>query len=179
MTTVTFFAAGNTNNALFFIRFDSRRLTPGGCFPQRSLYATNRVRIYNPGDFAEPFPPPLRSLLWPRRSSLGRAPQRAARPLIPGRARPAPARLHLLWRSRAYAFRADLQQKNKRLSIAKRLQTAYLGHKKRLLQETNFAAAPSNSNAIDKEQIHSDRETSSFFMSMKNKPSKKSAISTG
>ena len=53
------------------------------------------------GDFAEPFPPPLRASLWARRSALGRAPQGVAHPLTRGRARPAPARLHLLRRSRA------------------------------------------------------------------------------
>ena len=162
MAAVTFLVVGNTTSAAFFIRFDSRRSTPGGeipqnlprrrlrrlaltgfsrfcgnlalrtfqcsplrgsafqccaycsfCLqitPQRSLSATNRVQLIRSGDFAEPFPPPLRASLRARRSSLGRAPQRATRPLIPGRARPAPARLHLLWRSRAYAFRATLQK---------------------------------------------------------------------
>ena len=109
MTTVTSLVVGNTNGASFFVRCDSRRSTPGGCFPQRSLPETDRVRLDNAGDFAEPFPPPLRDLLWTRRSSLGRAPQRAARPLIPGRARPAPALRRLLWRLMAYASRAILQ----------------------------------------------------------------------
>jgi len=40
------------------------------------------------GDFAEPFPPPLRELLCPRRFSLRRAPQGVAHPLIRGRAKP-------------------------------------------------------------------------------------------
>ena len=37
------------------------------------------------GDFAEPFPPPLRGLLWSRRSSLRRAPQGLPQPLTRGR----------------------------------------------------------------------------------------------
>ena len=111
MTTVTPLVVGYAKDASFFVRCDSRRSTAGGCFPQTSLSAANRVQLCESGDFAEPFPPPLRPLFWARRSALGRAPQRAARPLIPGRARPAPALLHPLWRSRAYASNAALQKK--------------------------------------------------------------------
>ena len=91
MAPVTSFVAGNTKYASFFVRCDSRRSTPGGCFPQRPLSATSRVRLYKSGGFAEPFPPPLRGLFRPRRSSLGRAPQGVAHPLTCGRgAAPAP-----------------------------------------------------------------------------------------
>ena len=131
MAAVTFPVVSNTTNALFFVRCDSRRSTPGGeipqnlphrhlrrlalagfsrfcgtlalrtfqcsplrgsafqCYaycsfclqftPQRSLSDTNRVQLCNMGDFAEPFPPPLRDLLWPRRSSLGRAPRHSTK----------------------------------------------------------------------------------------------------
>jgi hypothetical protein len=63
MTAVTSFDVGNTKNVLFFVRCDSRRSTPGGCFPQKSLSATDRVQLSESGDFAEPFPPPLRASL--------------------------------------------------------------------------------------------------------------------
>ena len=106
MTTATPFALGYTKSVAFFIRCDSRRSTPGGCFPQTPLSETDRVRLSDSGGFAEPFPPPLRTLFWVRRSSLGRAPQGAARPLTRGRARPAPALSHLLWRLRASALTA-------------------------------------------------------------------------
>ena len=47
--------------------------------PQRSLSAPYRVQLCEMGDFAEPIPPPLRDLLWPRRSSLGRAPRHSTK----------------------------------------------------------------------------------------------------
>ena len=46
MTTVASFVLGNNIYALFFVRCDSVRSTPGGCFPQRSLSATDRLRTY-------------------------------------------------------------------------------------------------------------------------------------
>ena len=88
MTTVTFPVVDISNNALFFVRCDSRRSTPGGCFPQRSLSATNRAQLCKTGDFAEPFPPPLRTLLWARRSSLWSRPARGCAPLDPRQGSP-------------------------------------------------------------------------------------------
>ena len=40
---VASFVVGNTKNAFFFVRCDSVRSTPGGCFPQTPLPATNRL----------------------------------------------------------------------------------------------------------------------------------------
>ena len=40
------FVLGNVIYALFFIRFDSVRSTPGSCFPQTPLSATNRLFTY-------------------------------------------------------------------------------------------------------------------------------------
>ena len=88
MTTVTFFVVGNTKDARFFVRCDSVRSTPGGCFPQRSLSATSRVRLSRAGDFAEPFPPPLRELFCPRRSSAPSRPARGCAPLDPRQGAP-------------------------------------------------------------------------------------------
>ena len=80
-----------------------RSLDSGRLFSANTAFRDEPfIHLYS-GDFAEPFPPPLRASLRARRSSLRRAPQRAPRPLIPGRARPAPAR-----RCRAYASRARL-----------------------------------------------------------------------
>ena len=88
MTTVTFFTVCDTTSAFFFVRYDSRRSTPGGCFPQTSLPATDRVRFNDMGDFAEPFPPPLRELFRPRRSSAPSRPARGCAPLDPRQGAP-------------------------------------------------------------------------------------------
>ena len=71
----------------FFVRCDSRRSTPGGCFPQRSLSATDRVSLCKAGDFAEPFPPPLRASLRARRSSLLSRPAKGCSPFDPRQGR--------------------------------------------------------------------------------------------
>ena len=94
MTTATPFIVGVIKNA-FFIRCDSRRSTPGGCFPQTSLSAPYRVQLRNAGDFAEPFPPPLRASFRARRSSLWSRPARVCATLDPRQGapctRPAPS----------------------------------------------------------------------------------------
>ena len=88
MTVVTFLTARNTKNALFFIRCDSHHSTAGGCFPQRPLSATNRTQLCEAGGFAEPFSPPLRDLLWPRRSSLWSRPAKGCSPFDPRQGAP-------------------------------------------------------------------------------------------
>ena len=86
-----------------------RSLDSGRLFSANTAFATAPLtRLYS-GGFAEPFSPPLRASLRARRSSLRRAPQGPSRPLTRGRGdTPAPARLHLLWRSRASASNAAL-----------------------------------------------------------------------
>ena len=100
---VTIFTAGTTSNVLFFVRCDSRRSTPGGCFPQRSLTATNRLFDYMRAILRNLFRRPCATFYGRAGLRFGRAPQGVTHPLTRGRARPAPARLHLFWRSRAYA----------------------------------------------------------------------------
>ena len=113
MAAVTYSTVGITKSASFWSDATPvARLRAAVFRKDRFPRPTVFFRLYT-GDFAEPFPPPLRELFCPRRSSLGRAPQRAARPLIPGRARPAPALSHLLWRLRASAFRATLLTKSR------------------------------------------------------------------
>ena len=96
-------------------------LDSGRLFSAKIAFRTGPFIQLNAGDFAEPFPPPLRASLRARRSSLGRAPQRAARPLIPGRARPAPAPTRLLRRLGASALDATMLKR----------QTALFGQTKR------------------------------------------------
>ena len=103
------FLSPATLKTLFFYPMRLPSLDSGRLFSAKIAFRDEPFTQLYAGDFAEPFPPPRRTLLRARRSSLGRAPQRAARPLIPGRARPAPARLRHLRRSRAYAFHAILQ----------------------------------------------------------------------
>ena len=109
LSTVTSSVVGNTSRAFFFYPMRLPSLDSGRLFSAKIAFRDAPFIQLYAGDFAEPFPPPLRDLLWSRRSALGRAPQGAARPLTPGRARPAPARLHLFWRSRAYASHTGLQ----------------------------------------------------------------------
>ena len=95
-----------------------RSLDSGRLFSANTAFRDKPfIHLYS-GGFAEPIPSPLRASLRARRSSLSRAPQRAPRPLIPGRGdTPAPARLHLLWRSRAYASHTRLATEKKRSYI--------------------------------------------------------------
>ena len=109
MTTVASFVVGNTIYVAFFIRFDSRRSTPGGCFPQRSLSAPNRLLDYMRAILRNLFRRPCAAFYGRAGLRFGRAPQRAARPLIPGRARPAPALTRLFCRVRANALRTAMQ----------------------------------------------------------------------
>ena len=111
MTTATPFVVGATKSVIFFVRCDSRRSTTGGCFPQTPLSSPHRLHAYIRAVLRNLFRRPCAPFFGRAGLHFGRAPQRAARPLIPGRARPAPARRHLLWRLRAYAFRATWLKK--------------------------------------------------------------------
>ena len=77
-----------------------RSLDCGRLFSAKIAFGTvPLVQLYS-GDFAEPFPPPLRASLRARRSSLRRAPQGVPHPLTRGRgAAPAPALTGLYGRS--------------------------------------------------------------------------------
>ena len=126
MAAVTYFAVGSTKNAFFLSDATPvARLRTAvfrkDRFKQPSVcHSPNRAILRNL--FRRPC-----ALLYERAGlRFGRAPQRAAPPLIPGRARPAPARHHLLRRSRASAFRANLLKDqaavyphDKRISIRK------------------------------------------------------------
>ena len=103
MATVASSVVGNANNAYFFCPMRLPSLDCGRLFSAKIAFRDAPFTQLYAGDFAEPFPPPLRTLFWARRSALGRAPQGVTHPLTRGRARPAPARLRLLWRSRASA----------------------------------------------------------------------------
>ena len=105
---VTSFIVGN-NKSAFFCPMRLRSLDSGRLFSANTAFRDKPFTHLYSGGFAEPFPPPLRASLRARRSSLRRAPQGLPQPLTRGRGdTPAPARLHLLWRSRAYASHTRL-----------------------------------------------------------------------
>ena len=118
MTSFAYFVVGNNKNAFFFCPMRLRSLDSGRLFSANTAFRDKPfIHLYS-GGFAEPFSPPLRASLRARRSSLRRAPQGPPRPLTRGRGdTPAPARLHLLWRSRAYASHTRLATEKKRSHI--------------------------------------------------------------
>ena len=108
-----FSAERHTLSRSLFFRCDSVRSTAGGCFPQRSLSATNRVRSHKAGDFAEPFPPPLRELLCPRRSSAPSRPARVCAPLDPRQGTPCTCPDPLFIADRGLSFSRIVAVENK------------------------------------------------------------------
>ena len=112
---VASFVVGNTKGALF-VRCDSVRSTTGGCFPQKSLPATNCVQLHDMGDFAEPFPPPLRELFCPRRSSAPSRPARGYSPLDPRQGAPCTCPDPPFTANRSLSFSHRSAVENKRLS---------------------------------------------------------------
>ena len=112
MTAVAFFAVGDTESAAFFIRFDSRRSTPGGCFPQRSLSATNRSLDYMRAILRNLFRRPCATFYGRAGLRFGRAPQGSARPLTRGRAMPCTCPASPFMAKQGLCFSRDFAEAN-------------------------------------------------------------------
>ena len=78
ITTVTSFAVSNYIHVFFFIRCDSVRSTPGGCFPQTPLSATNRLFTYTRAVLRNLFRRPC-ALLYERAGLRSVAPRKGFR----------------------------------------------------------------------------------------------------
>ena len=95
-----------------FVRCDSLRSTPGGCFPQRSLSAPHRVQLSQLGRFCGTFSAAPARFFTSAPVFTRSRPAKGCSPFDPRQGLdPAPAPTRLLRRIRAYAPRADLHQK--------------------------------------------------------------------
>jgi hypothetical protein len=110
MTPFASFAVVNNIYAFFFCPMRLRSLDSGRLFSAKIAFRCEWFTHLYTGDFAEPFPPPLRASLRARRSLLRRAPQGVPHPLTRGRVdNPAPALTGFLQPVRAYASHTGLQ----------------------------------------------------------------------
>ena len=108
MAAVTYFAVGNTKNAFFLSDATPVARLRAAVFRKDRFPRPTSCNSATRAILRNLFRRPCTTFYGRAGLRFGRAPQGAARPLTRGRARPAPARLRLLWRSRATASRAIL-----------------------------------------------------------------------